>query len=94
MPFIGRGGLGGGDWSSSSGRESELQSVLGKSSNKLPSEDLDVRLGLGGGNNPSTLFSKFKRIKWKYRINHKYNEDLRIVVSKQFERGSSFIECW
>lgn len=67
MPFRGRGGLGGGDWSSSSGRESELQSVLGKSSNKLPSEDLEVRFGLGGGNSPSTLRSTFKRIKWKYK---------------------------
>ena len=47
MLLRGRGGLGGGPGSSCN--ESELQSVLGISSNRLPSDDLEARFGLGQG---------------------------------------------
>ena len=60
-PLRGSGGFGGGDWSSSSGKESELQSTLpGRSSNKLPSDDFETRLRHGADNKASTLNEQLK----------------------------------
>lgn len=60
----GRGGLGGGLGSRSSGRESELQSALGTSSSTLlpVSDTPDVRLGLHNGIELSVL-NKVKFLK-------------------------------